>query len=63
MRENPCDAWQKMKDKHEPSQIMDEADLQIEFSNMTFDSPKLQNGLPSEQGHCGMSLCDAGWMH
>jgi hypothetical protein len=38
--ENPCEAWQKLKDEFEPSQIVDVADLQIEFSNMTFDSHK-----------------------
>jgi hypothetical protein len=38
--ENPCKAWQKLKDEFEPSQIVDVADLQIEFSNVTFDSHK-----------------------
>jgi hypothetical protein len=36
--ENLHEAWQKLKDEFEPSQIVDVADLQIEFSNMTFDS-------------------------
>jgi hypothetical protein len=36
--ENPCQAWHKLKDEFEPSQIVDVADLQIKFSNMTFDS-------------------------
>jgi hypothetical protein len=36
--ENACEAWQKLKDECEPSQIVDVADLQIKFSNTTFDS-------------------------
>jgi hypothetical protein len=32
--------WQKLKDEFEPSQIVDVADLQIEFSNVTFNSLK-----------------------
>jgi hypothetical protein len=36
--ENPHEAWQKLKDEFEPSQIVDVADLQIEFSNVTFNS-------------------------
>jgi hypothetical protein len=38
--ENPHEAWQKLKDEFEPSWIVDVVALQIEFSNMTFDSHK-----------------------